>query len=179
MRLAVSTSYWPIVWPAPHSAEVTLQLQNCALHLPVREVTHEIQASEPGLAQAYPVLDAEQLRTPSAKSERILTKDGRIVLETFDDYGKTRDPYHDLIVGSDVRMHYGIRPDDPTTACFETAWNFTFERADWQVAISTECRMTCDVQNFYLNRKLRATEGADEIEVLTKEWSETVPRGLL
>ncbi len=102
-----------------------------------------------------------------------------MVLETFDDYGKTRDPYHDLIVGSDVRMHYGIHPDDPATARFETAWNFTFERADWQVAISTECRMSCDTQNFYLYRRLRATEGADETEVLTKEWSETVPRGLL
>ncbi|WP_170413234.1 CocE/NonD family hydrolase [Ruegeria arenilitoris] len=179
LRLALSTSYWPIVWPAPNSAEVTLHLQDCALHLPVREVTREIHASEPGPAQTYPVLEAEPLRTPSAQSERMMTDDGRVVLETFDDYGKTRDPYHDLIVGSDVRMHYGIHPDDPATAVFETAWNFTFERADWQVAISTECRMTCDAQNFYLYRKLRATEGADEIEVLTQEWSETVPRGLL
>ncbi|SDW77615.1 hypothetical protein SAMN05444358_1011727 [Ruegeria halocynthiae] len=179
LRLALSTSYWPIVWPGPNSAEVTLCLQNCALCLPVREVTHEIQASEPGPAQAYPVLAVEQLRPPSAQSERCVTDDGQVVLETFDDYGKTRDPYHDLIVGSDVRMHYGIHPDDPATANYKTEWNFTFEREDWHVAISTECRMTCDAQNFYLYRKLRATEGADEIEVLTKEWSETVPRGLL
>lgn len=158
---------------------MTLHLQDCALHLPLREVTSEIHASEPGPAQTYPVLEAEPLRPPSAQSERMMTDDGRVVLETFDDYGKTRDPYHDLIVGSDVRMHYGIHPVDPSTAVFETAWNFTFERADWQVAISTECRMNCDAQNFYLYRKLRATEGADEIEVLTKEWSETIPRGLL
>ncbi|CUH42881.1 CocE/NonD family hydrolase [Ruegeria atlantica] len=179
LRLALSTSYWPIVWPAPHSAEVTMHLQDCTLHLPVREVTHEVQASEPGPAQNYPVLAGEQLRPPSAQSERTVTKNGQVVLETFDDYGKSRDPYHDLIVGSDVRMRYCIHPDDPTTAHFETAWSFSFEREDWQVAISTECRMTCDAQNFYLYRKLRATEGADEIEVLTKEWSETVPRGLL
>lgn len=49
----------------------------------------------------------------------------------------------------------------------------------WQVAIDTESTMFCDGQNFYLTRKLRATEGADETEVLTKEWAETLPRGLL
>lgn len=179
LRLALSTSYWPIIWPSPNQAQVTLHLQDCALHLPVREVSREIQASEPGPAPKFPVLAADQLRTPASHSERKETEDGRIVLETFDDYGKSRDPYHGLIVGSDVRMHYGIHPDDPATARFETAWKFTFERAEWQVAISTECRMSCDTQNFYLYRKLRATEGADETEVLTKEWSETIPRGFL
>ena len=39
--------------------------------------------------------------------------------------------------------------------------------------------MTCDADSFYLHRKLRATEGADKSEVLTKEWRETLPRRFL
>lgn len=39
--------------------------------------------------------------------------------------------------------------------------------------------MTCDTDNFYLHRKLHATEGANKTEVLTREWSTTIPRGLL
>ncbi len=69
--------------------------------------------------------------------------------------------------------------DNPASALFETDWEFTFERGDWQVRIETTNRMTCDAENFYLYRKLRATEGPEQSEVLTKERSKTIPRGLL
>jgi len=179
LRLALSTSYWPIVWPAPENAKVTLQLANCALHLPVRSVTEEGDPTHPGPAQDFPLLDVEVLRAPDGRSERKTLAEGTVVLDTFDDYGKTCDPNHGLISGSHVAMHYAIHPDDPASARFESRWNFTFERNDWQVEIDTESSMWCDTQNFYLTRKLRATEGASEAEVLTREWSETIPRGLL
>lgn len=179
LRLALSTSYWPIVWPAPQAATVTLQLDGSALHLPVRQARHEDPAAAPGVASDYPVLASEVLRPSTGTSDLGTTADGSVMLETFDDYGKTRDPYHGLAVGSDVRMRYAIHPDDPASARFDTWWNFTFERDGWNVAIDTECSMHADAENFYLFRKLRATEGADETEVLTREWSETIPRGLL
>ncbi len=179
LRLALSTSYWPIVWPTPEPAAVTLHLRDCALVLPVREAPDDIAPANPGPVQSFPTLDVQQLRKPQGRSDRRTLEDGTVVLDTFDDYGKTRDPDHGLICGSHVAMHYGIHPDDPASATFQTRWNFTFERGDWQVAIDTECAMRCDAQNFYLTRKLRATEGADETEVLTREWSETIPRGLL
>ncbi|MFY0623850.1 MAG: CocE/NonD family hydrolase [Pelagimonas sp.] len=179
LRLALSTSYWPIVWPAPENAKVTLQLENCALHLPVRSVSEEGDPAHPGPAQDFPQLDVAVLRAPDGRSERKTLADGTVVLDTFDDYGKTCDPNHGLISGSHVAMHYAIHPDDPASARFESRWNFTFERNDWQVEIDTESSMWCDTQNFYLTRKLRATEGASEAEVLTREWSETIPRELL
>ena len=179
LRLALSNSYWPIVWPSGEATEITLQLENCALVLPVREVTTEIAPENPGPAQEYPTLQVDQLRPLSGTSDRQVRTDGTLVLETFDDYGKARDPYHGLIAGSHVRMHYAIHSGDPASALFETDWEFTFERGDWQVQINTTNRMTCDAENFYLYRKLHAVEGVTQSEVLTKEWSETIPRGLL
>lgn len=179
LRLALSTSYWPIVWPAPSLATVTLHSDACALLLPVRKTQEEHSPCNPGPALTYPVLETEELRAQDGTSKAQVMADGRVVLDTFDDYGKTRDPYHGLIVGSDVRMHYSIHPDNPVTATFRARWNFTFERDGWQVAIDTENEMTCDEENFYLYRKLCATEGGAQTEVLTREWRETVPRGLL
>ncbi|MEX0301792.1 MAG: CocE/NonD family hydrolase, partial [Leisingera sp.] len=179
LRLALSSSYWPMIWPAPEAAEVTLHLEGCALLLPVREAAKEIDPAHPGPAQNFPILQAEELRAPSGTSERKVLEDGTVVLETFDDFGETRDPYHGLATGSHVAMRYAIHPDDPTSARFETQWRFTSERDGWQVAIDTESTMHCDGQNFYLTQKLRATEGADETEVLAKEWAKTLPRGLL
>ena len=179
LRLALSTSYWPIVWPSPKAAKVTLLLENTSLHLPVREVSEETPPAHPGPAQEYPTLQVRELRAPSGRSDRRVDNDGSLVLETFDDYGKATDPNHGLTVGSHVAMRYAIHPGDPATARYDSNWSFTFERGDWQVAIDTEGKMTCDADNFYLYRKLRATEGAEKTEVLTKEWHETIPRGLL
>jgi len=179
LRLALSTSYWPMIWPAPELAEVTLHLAGCALHLPRRDAAAEIDLANPGPAQDYPVLKADVLRAPAGTSERQVLNDGTVVLETFDDFGETRNPYHGLATGSCVSMRYAIHPDDPASARFETQWRFTFERGGWQTAIDTESTMFCDERNFHLTRKLRATEGADESEVLAKEWAETLPRGLL
>ena len=62
LRLALSTSYWPIVWPAPEAAEVTLHLENCSLILPERRVAKEIAPQNPGAPREYPSLQSEVLR---------------------------------------------------------------------------------------------------------------------
>ncbi|MFW8593300.1 CocE/NonD family hydrolase [Cribrihabitans neustonicus] len=179
LRLALSTSYWPIVWPAPERAEVTLDLARSALLLPVRRVAEEIDPAAPDPARDFPQLAAEELRAPSGTARHSVGADGRVALDTFDDYGKARNPDHGLAAGSQVRMHYSIHPDDPASARFEAAWQFTFERGPWQVAVETESRMTCDAESFYLWRRLRAAEGEEGSGVLSREWRETIPRGLL
>ncbi|MER8760487.1 hypothetical protein NKH69_33725, partial [Mesorhizobium sp. M0976] len=156
-----------------------LHLENSALHLPIRTVTEEIPPLNPGPPREYPKLQAQQLRPASSTSRRHALEDSTIVLDTFDDFGQKTNPHHGMAVGSDVRMHYAIHPDDPASARFESQWNFTYKRDQWQVAIQTEHSMSCDPQYFYLHRKVRATEGPGEIEVFAREWSETIPRGLL
>ncbi|QDI76986.1 MULTISPECIES: CocE/NonD family hydrolase [Leisingera] len=179
LRLALSASYWPVVWPAPEAAEVTLHLEECALILPERKAEQEIEPQNPGAPREYPVLQAEQLRAPGGSSKTWTREDGALVLDTFDDYGKAVDPYHGICAGSHVAMHYEVHPDDPATAGFTSDWTFEFERGGWQVAIETRNKATCDRENFYLRREVTAYEGAGRDVVVTKEWQETIPRGVL
>jgi hypothetical protein len=179
LRLALSTSYWPLVWPAPEAAEVTLHLEGCQLILPERRVTAEIAPQNPGAPRDYPILQSEVLRAPGGHSNTHVLQDGTLVLDSFDDYGKAVNPYHGLMVGSHVSMHYAIHPDDPASAVFASDWQFTFARDDWQVTIDTENKMTCDAENFHLWRRVTAREGAEGAEVLVKEWQESIPRGFL
>ena len=146
------------------------------LALPVRSVADEIDACAPGAPQSFPPMPEPTLRAADARASTSARSDGTIVQETFDDFGAARDPNHGLEAGSHVTTRYAIHPDDPASARFHSTWNFAFKREDWQVEIDTENTMTCDAHNFYLHRKLRATEGATQTEVLTKEWSQTVPR---
>ena len=179
LRLALSTSYWPIIWPSPKPVAIILECKDCTLTLPRRLATHEINAANPDVASDFPTLDAECLREPAATSDTKINANGCVVLKTYDDYGKSKDPYHGMINGSSVTMSYSIHPEDPTSADMKSDWKFEFERNDWQVEIETHSRMTCDTENFYLYRKLMAFEGAEKTEVLTKEWSSSIPRGLL
>jgi hypothetical protein len=179
LRLALSTSYWPIVWPAPVAAKVTLHLEGCHMALPVREVATEILPMNPGAARDFPVIDAEPLRAPTSEAKEFTDDAGVVHLHTFDDYGKTRNRHNNLEVGSTVCVQQAIHPDDPASAEFAAQWNFTFARGDWQVEIATESRMWCDANQFHISRSLRATEGPDANVVLEKEWSESVARGLL
>jgi len=174
LRLAVSTGYWPVLWPAPEDATVTLHLDGCALTLPRVRAT-DTQGPPP--PRAFPVRDAEVLRAPDSRTERRAETDGTLVLETFDDFGMARDGEHGLIDGSTVTQRFAIHPDDPLSADHRATWEFTFARGDWAVRIVTENRMTSSADTFHLWRKTTAWEG--ETVVAEREVCEDVPRGFL
>jgi putative CocE/NonD family hydrolase len=177
LRLAISTSYWPLVWPAPEPATVTLHLADCRLALPVRHVETEIDAAAPPAPRPFPQHGAEVLRNPTNRAEQRVQEDGTHIRESFDDFGMTRDPDHGLEVGSHVAQRYVIHPDDPLSARHEIDWRYEFRRGDWSVRIDSENRMTCDAESFHLERKVAASEG--ETIVLERSWREEIPRGLL
>ena len=177
LRLAVSTSYWPVIWPAPAAAEVTLHLARCRLILPERRAADEIDPAAPGRPAEFPVQAAEPLREPVNRTERRIAPDGTHVLETFDDFGASRDLEHGLENGSHVEQRYSIHPDDPLSARHEARWRHEFRRGDWSVRIDTESVMTSDAASFHLAREVTAWEG-DTI-VIARRWGENVPRGLL
>ena len=174
LRLAVSTGYWPVVWPAPEAATVTLHLNGCSLTLPRVEAT---EGEGPPPPRDYPVRDAETLRPPASRTDRRTAEDGTLILETFDDFGKARDMTHGLIDGSTVTQRFAIHPDNPLSANHWAQWEFMFEREGWDVRIVTENRMTASADTFHLWRKTTAYEGATI--VAERELSEDVPRGVL
>lgn len=172
LRLAVSTGYWPVVWPAPSAATVTLHLDGCALTLPKVRAT---DTEGPPPPRTFPIRDAETLRDPDSRTERRREADGTLVLETFDDFGMARDGVHGLEDGSTVTQRFSIHPDDPLGADHRARWEFTFRRDDWAVRIVTENRMTATADTFRLWRRTTAWEG--ETVVAERELCEEVPRG--
>ena len=177
LRLAVSTSYWPVVWPAPVAAAVTLDLAQCRLVLPERRAVDEIDPAAPGRPADFPVHGAEMLREPENRTERRIAADGVHVLETFDDFGASRDSEHGLESGSQVEQRYSIHPGNPLSARHEARWRYEFRRGDWSVQIDSESVMTSDADSFHLAREVTAREG--DTVVVSRRWEEEIPRGLL
>ena len=177
IRLALSSAYWPMVWPSPYAATLRIRTANSRLLLPLRQPREEplISLGEP---EGAPGLRKTDLRPPSGR--RVIEQDaasGRVTLRTYDDFGQIRYSAHGLEEGSEVEQAFAIDPEDPLSAQVEATWRFTLGRGGWQTRTETHTIMWSDHETFYLQAKLEAFEG--DTLVHSKTWDEAIPRDLV
>jgi predicted acyl esterase len=153
VRLAISTAYWPMIWPAPETA--TLQIFAGTLDLPQRSP----DAADAGLA---PFPEPE---TASPDSPTISRRDG-MRFERIDRIG--------LESGTQDRTEYHVEDNDPLSAAADLHHIQTLTRNDWQIRVETRLRMSSTNNAFRLQGSLRAFEGTNE--VFSRDWDRSVPR---
>ncbi|WP_191060764.1 CocE/NonD family hydrolase [Geminicoccus harenae] len=176
LRLAVSTAYWPLIWPSPENATVTLALEECRLLLPVRPPRAHDPA--PSFAEPEAAAPLEEIVHRPATNRRVTTIDaatGIQRLEIVDDFGEFEIVAHGLVTGSIGREWYEIHPDDPLSARMRTHWTETSRRGDWQVRTESFASMQADRTHFHLTARVEAYEG--DLLVFTKEWATSHARG--
>ncbi|HHZ09821.1 MAG TPA: CocE/NonD family hydrolase [Rhizobiales bacterium] len=169
LRVAVSTAYWPMIWPSPEP--VRLALSAATLLLPVRPTAGGDEWTFPPPEGAAP-WRIETLRRAACR--RTAERDqatGVVTLRIADDFGEVRDLEHGLVHGSAVNETWTIAPDDPLSASVEIAWTQTFSRGDWSVRTETTTSMKADREAFFLRGSIRAYEG--ETLAFEREFAET------
>ena len=152
IRIALSTNYWPMMWPSPENATVTVF--GGAVELAVRP-RKTPDASLPPMPDAV-TASPEPVTTISPGVVRI----DRIGLE----------------VGTDSHFKFGIEGDDPLSAHAEMTQTQTLAREGWRVRIETALRMSCTRDAFVLHAMLRAWD--NEKEISNREWRYDIPRDL-
>ncbi|ASJ74235.1 CocE/NonD family hydrolase [Granulosicoccus antarcticus] len=171
LRIALSTSYWPFVWPQPGVFELTVS--SGALSLPVRpEQTDNVSFEPPETSPAWAV---DVIR--KACSTRATLKDeksGIVTTRISNDFGENRDQAHGLLSGSETHEIWSIHPDDPLSANVSITWSQTGGRDEWQWATDVEVHMHCDAKAFYVSAVLIATESGTQ--VFRREYKDTIAR---
>ena len=172
INIAVSSAYWPLIWPSP--TPVSLTLLAGSLGLPTR-LSGDADERQFGQAEADAPWQIETIR-PASNSRTVTTdmKTGVITLEIIDDFGSVCDSDHGLVNGSAAREWYSIHPDDPLSATAKTHWSTENSRGTWSVRTETYATMTSDATDFHLTARLEAYEG-DKL-IFEKDVSESVPR---
>jgi len=170
LRIAVSSTYWPLVWPSPE--EVTLAIHGGGIDLPVRAsgTSDEWHFEEPEGASPWQI---ETLREEShvRKVERSY---GKVTLRIIDDFGEIRDLDHGLAIGEVAREAWSIDPANPLAAHGETHWTQTLKRDSWSVRTEAFTSMRSDAENFHLSGRIEAYER--ETLVFERDFSEVVAR---
>jgi len=152
IRLALSTTYWPMIWPSPEKA--TLTIFGGTLDLPVRRS----QAAE-----ALPPLPGPETAPPERPTA---IRPGVVRIERLG-----------LEVATEGKFAFDITDDDPLSAVAEMRRSETLSRQGWQVRIETQMRLSCTREAFLLRATLRAWEGTRE--VCHREWDRSIPRDLV
>jgi hypothetical protein len=156
LRLAISTAYWPMIWPAPQTA--TVQILAGTLDLPQRP---------PSTADAKLSPFAER-ETASPEKPTILHRDGARI-EHIDRLG--------LELGTRYESQFHVEESDPLSAVAELRNIQTLSRNEWQVRIETRLRLSSTADAFLLQGSLRAWEGPSE--VCHRDWDRSIPRDFL
>mgnify|MGYP003897527537 FL=1 len=183
LRLAISTAYWPLIWPTPERVTLTVHAAGTQLALPVR--------SGQGLDGTSPFAAPESApRTPVSK-----VADGFIKREVHHNLmtgamtyvtdseggvfgeGVLRFDEIDTVVNHAMRREMTIHPEDPLSAHYRLLQRYEQKREGWDILIQTETVMTSTGTELILTGKLDAFENGKR--VASRNWREAVPRNCL
>lgn len=174
LRLAISSAYWPFIWPA--KGQDGFEICSGALELPCRTGIaandNECQFEAP---QAAPAWDAIELRPSSSTRELEVDQETGVVRTIVEnDFGENKDADHGLISGSSMRECWSIHPDDALSAKVTIEWQQNGGRDDWQWSTLVLVTQYCDATHFHISGYLRAME--NDTLAFEAEYLDSIPR---
>jgi putative CocE/NonD family hydrolase len=172
LRVAISPTYWPWIWPSPEP--VTLTVDGGRVSLPVRS----------GPDGPVPVFGEPESAAGLAKDYAHLGKLGRTL-------------HHDLATGaaevefpwidhlhtlteSGIELsernvaHYRLTEGDPLSASVAVEVDVGLARGDWRTSVEVRSVMSCDAERFLITTELDAYEGS--VRRFARRWTHAIPR---
>jgi predicted acyl esterase len=180
IRVAISESIWPLLWPSPKP--VTLEIITAAsrLSLPIRPANAE-SAPMPIAELRDRILrqveaDPDELKNytitesgPDAEGRVTLHKRLRDPAETLADTGTT------MSGGSDWIM--SIREGDPNSSVWKLEWFSHLQRKGWDTTVRSTLELTSTAEEFRMKESIHALEG--EATVFERSWDNRIKRDLI
>ncbi len=176
LRLAISTSYWPLAWPPPEPVRLTIFTGCSTLHLPIRQQ----QETDAQLNKFAAPEGAQPIQKTIIKSGhhnwrvmRDLAMD-ESTLEVINDQGIYRLEDIDMEVQNQVIEKYSYRADDFASVRGETQSIRGFKRNNWSVKTITKTVLTATSTHFCIFADLDAYEGDKRVHC--QSWDQKILR---
>ena len=170
MRVAISTSYWPMIMPPPEIVIATIRLgPDSVITLPVRSGV-DVHTIEPP-KDKNPLVEYRQVSQELRRRwvERNF-QTGESHYRVIDDTGEIEVPGHEMISRHRHDERWTIAADDPLSHRSLSRYICWMQRGDWSIRTESESEMRCDADNFYVKATVRAYEGEELIN--EREWEE-------
>jgi len=176
IRLGVSTSYWPLAWPAPEPPRITLYLDDAKLLLPCRQPREsDFTLRDLGEPEAAPGLSTTLLAPAHrewtvvhnlATNEVSLNITNNAEQYRLDDIG--------LEVRRDTNERFSYIGNNYATVRGEVLSDRALRRGDWAITTKTHTVLTSTRTHFRIQATLDAYEA--DTRIYSKSWDELIPR---
>ncbi|WP_205857519.1 CocE/NonD family hydrolase, partial [Phytoactinopolyspora endophytica] len=185
LRLAVSTTYWPWVWPHGDTATLRLDPAGSALTVPLWDGAVGLETAGRETSGAGIAFDEPEQAPPlehragagADGPERQVTHvvdTGEWILSVDPNYGGTRIFPDGLHYTEKARETYRICADDPLAARASSEWRIALSRGEWTASLHTSSEMTATYDEFVVETLLEASD-ADGV-VAKRTWRHRIPR---
>ena len=178
IRVAISTAYWPLIWPSPEPVCLTLLANSAILTLPVRTPSPE-DAALPALPPAEqtrvdPRTTLREAAPLSLHVDRDFIK-GTTRITKLMDHGGVENDRTGWRTDTTTERIFEIGDLDPLSARFESTSKIQFGRDQMpEIRIETSHELTATESDFCVVAKLSAFE--DGKPVFEREWDLNIPR---
>lgn len=176
LRVAISTSYWPLAWPSPEPVRLTIFTGSSTLHLPVR-LQQETNARQIEFAASEGAQPIQKSIVESAHHNWRVIRDlamDESTLEVINDNGIYRLDDINLEIQNKTIEKYSYRADDFESIRGETQSIRGFRRDNWSVKTVTKTILTATSTHFCIVADLDAYEG--DKRIYCQSWERKIPR---
>ncbi|GAM89118.1 hypothetical protein ANO11243_071530 [Dothideomycetidae sp. 11243] len=172
LRLALSTAYFPVVWPSPEITTLTVDCSQSRVDIPHRSIS----PNDADLKPFPPAVNGPPLRTKVVREG----KQTRTV-ETDKDFGDVTVRYDSdegAFMINETGWCYGvhetvtctIHPDDPLSAKVEQRFIKEYGHARLNLVIEGWLKMTADKTHFFITGRLDASESGARVFGRDYSW---------
>lgn len=178
LRLSLATTFWPMFWPMPEDATLTLNLETATLSLPT---FHGQQVVGPNMnaesAPLTPITTLQEGRVDRSISYDILTDTWTCITDgvggvfgegiyLFDDI--------DVTVEHNLKRELTLTNADPLSAQYTIYQKMKIGREGWWIDADITVTKTSDQENFQIVGEMAIKE--NDKQVFHKEWNQKIKR---
>ena len=175
IRISLSTSYFPMAWPAPETPVLKVFPEESSVSLPVKKGKADAEVKFEEALGAKPGSRLKTIVKPEYNWDVIMdliadTTTLRVLKDTH--IFKLEDI--DLELMDFNEENYSVTNDDLESVEGRVVWNKSMKRKGWFIETVTETKLTSDKDHFHIYATLDAFE--NDQRVYSRTWKESIPR---
>ncbi|MBT9385365.1 CocE/NonD family hydrolase [Pseudooceanicola sp. CBS1P-1] len=175
IKLALSTSYWPLILPSPEAPGLVIDTSSIHLALPELGAHERITVPEPENPSPLPVYEM----LAEAETRRTVVRDqmsGLTHYRIYEDTGLEVHPTSGL-QSQEIRNEDWSIGTDPTSSRGEIDWEIRVQRPGWETRSTCRALMTCTKTHWQISAEVVGYE--DGTEVHRKSFAQEIPRDFM
>ena len=176
IRLALSTSYWPTVLPAPTDPGVTIDTATLTLSMPLLGDHDHVDMPEPTNLDPLP----KYLTHTPGETRRSVERDlslGVTHYKIYEDGGLSEHQGNGLATQDIREERWSITDGDPLSMTGACRWTCNEQREGWAVRTVITANLACTATEWQTSGSVTAFEG--ETKIFRKTYDKRIPRDFL